>query len=225
MVISLTGFMGCGKSSTGRALAERLGARFVDLDAEIVAREGRPIPDIFRDGGEAAFRAVELASLRAVLDEASAGQQTTVLALGGGALTVPAARDIILAETECVFLRTRLETIRERLGAADASRPLFADAEARRSSPPAPPSTPRLPSPSIPTASPPQKSPTRSSHRWGAERPFLHPENDPCPRIGLHAADVCGVRGRKNVSLKPQHGCWSDAQRDAKPAGDAKCGL
>ena len=130
MVISLTGFMGCGKSSTGRALAERLGARFVDLDAEIVAREGRPIPDIFRDGGEAAFRAVELASLRAVLDEASAGQQTTVLALGGGALTVPAARDIILAETECVFLRTRLETIRERLGAADASRPLFADAEA-----------------------------------------------------------------------------------------------
>ncbi|MBR3652889.1 MAG: shikimate kinase [Bacteroidales bacterium] len=130
MTISLTGFMGCGKSSTGRALAERLGARFVDLDAEIVARDGRPIPEIFREGGEVAFRAVELETLRAVLDEAASAQGDVVLALGGGTLTVPAAREIILAETECVFLRTRLETIRERLGAADASRPLFADAEA-----------------------------------------------------------------------------------------------
>ena len=126
MTISLTGFMGCGKSSTGRALAERLGARFVDLDAEIVARDGRPIPEIFREGGEVAFRAVELETLRAVLDEAASAQGDVVLALGGGTLTVPAAREIILAETECVFLRTRLETIRERLGAADASRPLFA---------------------------------------------------------------------------------------------------
>ena len=130
MTISLTGFMGCGKSSTGRALAERLGARFMDLDAEIVARDGRPIPEIFRAGGEAAFRAVELETLRAVLDEAASAQGDVVLALGGGTLTVPAAREIILAETECVFLRTRFETIRARLGAADASRPLFADAEA-----------------------------------------------------------------------------------------------
>ena len=72
MTISLTGFMGCGKSSAGRELAGRLGARFVDLDAEIVAREGRSIPDIFREGGEAAFRSAELAVLRAVLDEADA---------------------------------------------------------------------------------------------------------------------------------------------------------
>ena len=121
--------MGCGKSSTGRALAERLGARFMDLDAEIVARDGRTIPEIFREGGEAAFRAVELETLRAVLDEAAQAPGDVVLALGGGTLTVPAAREIILAETECIFLRTRLETIRERLGAADASRPLFADAE------------------------------------------------------------------------------------------------
>ena len=119
--------MGCGKSSTGRELAARLGARFVDLDAEIVAREGRPIPEIFAEGGEAAFRAVELETLRAVLDEADGD---TVLALGGGTLTVPAARELVLSRTRCVWLRTRLETIRSRLGAADASRPLFADAEA-----------------------------------------------------------------------------------------------
>ena len=133
--------MGCGKSSTGRELAARLGARFVDLDAEIVAREGRPIPEIFAEGGEAAFRAVELETLRAVLDEADAASAApagsvpargvdTVLALGGGTLTVPAARELVLARTRCVWLRTRLATIRERLGAADASRPLFADAGA-----------------------------------------------------------------------------------------------
>ena len=130
MTISLTGFMGCGKSSAGRELAARPGARFVDLDAEIVARGGRPIPEIFAEGGEAAFRAVELRTLRDVLDEADAAGGDTVLALGGGTLTVPEARALVLARTRCVWLRTRLETIRERLGAADASRPLFADAEA-----------------------------------------------------------------------------------------------
>ena len=130
MIISLTGFMGCGKSSTGRELALRLGAAFIDLDGEIVARSGRSIPEIFRDGGEAAFRAAELEALQAVLDAADAAQGDTVLALGGGTLTVPAARERVLARTRCVWLRTRLETIRQRLGAADASRPLFADAEA-----------------------------------------------------------------------------------------------
>ena len=129
MILSLTGFMGCGKSSTGRALAARLGARFVDLDEEIVARAGRPIPEIFRDG-EDAFRTVELETLQAVLDAADAAQDDTVLALGGGALTLPAARELIFSRTRCVWLRTRLETIRQRLGDADASRPLFANADA-----------------------------------------------------------------------------------------------
>ena len=128
MIISLTGFMGCGKSSTGRALAARLGARFVDLDEEIVRRDGRSIPEIFREGGEAAFRQLELETLRTVLD--GAGDTLTVLALGGGALTQSAAREIIFARTRCVWLRTSLETIRQRLGSADASRPLFADADA-----------------------------------------------------------------------------------------------
>ena len=130
MIISLTGFMGCGKSSTGRELAARLDARFIDLDGEIVVRTGRSIPDIFREGGEAAFRAVELATLRAVLDEADAAGQDTVLALGGGALTLSEARELVFSRTRSVFLRTRLETIRQRLGASDASRPLFADADA-----------------------------------------------------------------------------------------------
>ena len=129
MTICLTGFMGCGKTSTGRALAERLGARFVDLDEEIVSRDGRSIPEIFREG-EDAFRAVELETLHCVLDAADAEEGSTVLSLGGGALTRPEARELIFSRTSCVWLRTRLETIRQRLGEADASRPLFADADA-----------------------------------------------------------------------------------------------
>ena len=129
MILTLTGFMGCGKSSTGRELASRLGARFVDLDERIVERCGRAIPDIFREGGEPAFRAVELETLRAVLD-GTGEDETLVVALGGGALTLPEARELVFSRTRCVWLRTRLETIRQRLGAADASRPLFKDADA-----------------------------------------------------------------------------------------------
>ena len=129
MILTLTGFMGCGKSSTGRELASRLGARFVDLDERIVERCGRAIPDIFREGGEPAFRAVELETLRAVLD-GTGEDETLVMALGGGALTLPEARELVFSRTRCVWLRTRLETIRQRLGAADASRPLFKDADA-----------------------------------------------------------------------------------------------
>ena len=82
MIISLTGFMVCGKSSTGRELAARPGVRLVDLDAEIVARSGRAIPEIFRESSEAAFRAVELETLRTVLDEADAAGGDTVLEIG-----------------------------------------------------------------------------------------------------------------------------------------------
>ena len=54
----------------------------------------------------------------------------TVLALGGGALTLPEARELIFGRTRCIWLRTRLDTIRGRLGQTDPSRPLFSDAEA-----------------------------------------------------------------------------------------------
>jgi shikimate kinase len=53
--IILTGFMGTGKSTVGRLLAARLGYRFVDTDEWIVAQDGRSIPTIFAQSGEAAF--------------------------------------------------------------------------------------------------------------------------------------------------------------------------
>jgi len=77
--IVLTGFMGSGKTTAGRRLAERLGWRFLDLDHEIERREGSAVPTIFSEHGEAHFRRVESAALAAAL-----GERNIVLALGGG---------------------------------------------------------------------------------------------------------------------------------------------
>ena len=77
--IVIVGFMGAGKSVVGRLLAKRLGRCFVETDDMIVAREGRPIPDIFRTEGEVFFRALE-----AEMVEALKLKSGEVIATGGG---------------------------------------------------------------------------------------------------------------------------------------------
>jgi shikimate kinase len=76
--------MGAGKSSVGRALAEQLGWTFEDLDQRIELREGRKVPEIFRDSGESGFRRSEHAALRELLRELRTGAER-IVALGGGA--------------------------------------------------------------------------------------------------------------------------------------------
>lgn len=127
MVIALTGFMGSGKSCVGRTLARRLGLRFVDLDTEIERRSGRSIASIF-ENGEAAFRSVELDTLKAVLSRGKGDPY--VLALGGGTFTIPEARALVLSETTSVYLKASPEFLIERAGRRTESRPLL-DANAR----------------------------------------------------------------------------------------------
>ena len=67
--VFLVGFMGAGKTSVGRALADSLGWRFVDLDERIVACTGRTVAEIFTQAGEAAFRQMEHDELRVLLGE------------------------------------------------------------------------------------------------------------------------------------------------------------
>jgi shikimate dehydrogenase len=77
----LIGMPGSGKSRIGQAVAERMKRPFVDLDDEIVKRAGRSIPEIFAEGGEAAFRALE----HAVISDACK-EKGRVIATGGGAI-------------------------------------------------------------------------------------------------------------------------------------------
>lgn len=77
--VILVGFMGAGKSSVGRILAARLGRCFVETDEMITATEGRPIPEIFAEKGEAHFRALEDETVRLL-----ALKRGEVIATGGG---------------------------------------------------------------------------------------------------------------------------------------------
>ncbi len=117
--IVLVGFMGTGKSSAGRILAERLGMNFIDMDDEIVRREGVTIPEIFRDRGEPAFRALE----RALVIELAA-QSGYVVSTGGGIVLNPDnLRDF--ARTGRVFcLHATPEAILKRVE-HDTNRPLL----------------------------------------------------------------------------------------------------
>ena len=67
MIISLIGFMGCGKSSVGRRLSELLCCRFMDLDDVVEEVAGRSIPEIFATDGEIAFRQMELEALKTIV--------------------------------------------------------------------------------------------------------------------------------------------------------------
>ncbi|HXH82304.1 MAG TPA: shikimate kinase [Candidatus Tectomicrobia bacterium] len=77
--VVLVGFMGAGKSIVGRLLARRLNRCFVETDDMIVARDGRSIPDIFRQDGEEAFRRLESEVVAAL-----ALKRGEVIATGGG---------------------------------------------------------------------------------------------------------------------------------------------
>lgn len=79
--IVLVGFMGTGKSVTGRLLAQRLNMDFIELDSLIEAKEKMPIKDIFEKKGEPYFRLVE----KSVVKEASSGKNV-VISAGGGAI-------------------------------------------------------------------------------------------------------------------------------------------
>lgn len=78
--VILTGFMGCGKSTIGRILAEKRGQELLDTDYYIEQKQGRSISDIFATQGEEAFRDMETEALRELIQK----QEPMVIALGGG---------------------------------------------------------------------------------------------------------------------------------------------
>ncbi len=125
--ILITGFMGTGKTTVGRSLADRLGREFVDTDEIIAHRAGRSIADIFAEEGEARFRAWEATVAREL-----AGRRGLVIATGGGLMLDP-ANAATLGATGPVFCLTASPAhILERIGAEAGRRPLLSDDPAGR---------------------------------------------------------------------------------------------
>ena len=109
-----------GKTTWARRVSLATGMPLVDVDAEIVKAEGRPIADIFASDGEAAFRRIERDMLARV---ASSGGQ--VVALGGGALLDASSRRLAESSGRVVLLTCPEEELLRR-AAASSERPLLA---------------------------------------------------------------------------------------------------
>lgn len=102
----LVGFMGTGKSTVGRALAQRLGMQMIDSDQEIERQAGQSIPEIFQQRGEAAFRAMER-------DFITSGHPTTgcIVSCGGGLVVQPGMSEELRKRGVVICLTARPETI------------------------------------------------------------------------------------------------------------------
>jgi len=132
-LIALTGFMGSGKSSVGRALAVLLGWDFIDLDCEIERAQGRKIHEIFDGEGEPRFREIETVALALSITKMA---RPAVLATGGGTYVQPRNAELLRAAgATVVFLEASAETLFPRCDSqagdpVDAIRPLARDREA-----------------------------------------------------------------------------------------------
>lgn len=121
-MIFLTGFMGSGKTTVGRALASRLGQEFVDLDERITEEIGGSIPEIFTYAGEKAFRFLESEALSSI----AAREEKYVVATGGGLPVDPLNRTLMKSCGIIVHLRARFETLKKRVS-DPSGRPLWND--------------------------------------------------------------------------------------------------
>jgi shikimate kinase len=118
--IYLVGFMGCGKSTIGSALAERLHWRYVDLDKAAEDRAGLPIPKIFLRYGEGYFRRLEYDVLRDVSREPG----RAIVALGGGTFVSEVNRRVVEHSGVSVWLDVPFRTLSRRIVSQGRRRPL-----------------------------------------------------------------------------------------------------
>ena len=119
--IFLIGYMGCGKSTLGKALAQRCDIEFIDLDGYIETREGKKIRVIFADEGEAAFRELEREMLLEVSEKAN-----VLVACGGGTPCFGDNMSLMNSRGITVLLQTSHERLFERLKRGRHKRPLIA---------------------------------------------------------------------------------------------------
>lgn len=122
--IALIGFMGTGKTTVGRALADRLGKDFIETDALIEAKAGKSIPEIFADCGEIGFRELEIGVVKEI-----SGRKSVVIACGGGIVLNRINIDRLRQESVIVCLTASPSVVLRRTSSDAGSRPLLAVAD------------------------------------------------------------------------------------------------
>ncbi len=129
--IALTGFMGCGKSSVGKILATLLPeCLLIDLDTYIEEKQGKDIPEIFSEYGEAAFRRMEREALEEIFSNPA--RPRAIISLGGGTATSEECRQLIRRHTECFYLRATTDTLLDNLEGHSEGRPMLSSAQTAR---------------------------------------------------------------------------------------------
>lgn len=122
--IYLCGFMGCGKSHIGRQLAYRTSMKYVDLDAYIIEKQGKTIPEIFTQDGEEYFRQLEADYIKELKDGC-------VVATGGGALLRDSTAEYARQSGLVFFLKTDFRICYRRIS-SDVNRPLVVNNSKQR---------------------------------------------------------------------------------------------
>ncbi len=124
MKIVLLGYMASGKSTIGRILAEKKQISFIDLDAYIEEKEKMSVSDVFKEKGEIYFRKQEHVYLKELLDK----NEDFVLSLGGGTPCYAGNMNVLLSynDVTSIYLKTSIQTIKERLVNEKSQRPLVA---------------------------------------------------------------------------------------------------
>lgn len=125
--VFLVGFMGAGKSSVARRIARTCGVTSLDMDSYIERSQGKPIRDIFAEGGERAFRAIETDTLR----ELASRPDPLVISCGGGAVLAPENRRIMGESGHVVHLAVDADEAASRIS-NKSTRPLFRDIASAR---------------------------------------------------------------------------------------------
>lgn len=117
MIIFLCGFMGCGKTTIGKCLAEKLSAKYIDMDEYIEKHEGKKISQIFAEKGEPYFRQIEADTVK------NLSETNGIISCGGGAMLNDKSSETARENGEVVFLDVPFDVCYERIN-NDLNRPI-----------------------------------------------------------------------------------------------------